>query len=103
MASEMLEDDRPTVMTEWCDVFSFGVMLCALLASEEAFERHQRHRTPERTRLAAAGSLSRLLAPSSASIADARLRECLECVKDRPEDRPEFECVWDAMRAIVQT
>lgn len=102
MAPEMLKEDQPTA-TASCDVFSFGVMICALLASREAFEEYQTHRIPKRTRLASACSLSGLLAPSSGSIADGRLREvCLACAKDRPEDRPGSRQVRNAMVAIVQ-
>lgn len=102
MAPEMLKEARPTA-TVSCDVFSFGVMICALFGSEKSLKKYQEHSVQERVKMAAAGRLSKLLVQCIGSVEDDRVREvCQACVEDRPGERPNFERILEAMNAIVR-
>lgn len=102
MATEMLKEARPTA-TAACDVFSFGVVICAMLGSEKSLKKYQERSVQERVDMSRAGRLSKLLAQCIGSIDDDRMREvCQTCVEDLPGERPRFKRFLEAMNAILQ-
>jgi len=100
MAPEMLlPRPRPRMA---CDVFSFGAMICVVLATRMEVSTYRSHSLVERSRRADSNRLSSLLEGCLRGLGDEGMRVIAEmCVKDDAEKRPSFDEIARAMQKVV--